>query len=87
MWWFFYGLIMGACIMRLVMWVQYEDKAVAWYSWLTGALAILLLTLTAQHFFASYRELEPRAAWMGVLVMGIPAIIFAGVTTWLFLTM
>ena len=84
MWWFLYGLIVGAGVMRLVVWVQNTDIAVGWYVWLMGALALLLGTLTAQHFFASYKELEPRAAWIGVLVMGVPALILAGVTSWLF---
>jgi len=87
MWWFLYGLIVGAGGMRLVAWVLEENIMVGWYVWLLGALALLLGALAVQHFFASRRELEPKAAWMGLLVMGIPALILAGVTSWLFLTL
>lgn len=86
MWWFLYGLIVGAGVMRLVVWVQDENIAVGWYVWLLGALALFLGTLSAQHFFASHQELEPKAAWLGLLVMGVPALILAGVTSWLLLS-
>jgi len=86
MWWFLYGLIVGGGAMRMIVWVQNENILVSWYGWLIAALTLILITLTAQHFFASYKELEPKAAWMGVLVMGIPALILTGVTSWLFLT-
>jgi len=86
MWWFLYGLIMGAGVMYLVAWVQSENKAVGWYTCFIGALALLLGTLTAQHFFAAYKELERKAAWRGVLFMGVPTLILAGVTVWLLLT-
>ena len=85
MWWFIYGLVLGAGLMRLIVWVQGESISVGWYVWLITALALLLGTLTGQHFFASHKEMEPKAAWMGVLVMGVPAIILAGIASWLFL--
>ena len=67
------------------MWVIQENVTVGWYVWLIAALALLLGTLTGQHFFASYKEMEPKAAWMGILVMGIPTLILAGIASWLFL--
>jgi len=85
MWWFFYGLIVGAGLMRVVVWVQVGSIAVDWYVWAMVALAVILGALTVQNFFASYRELEPRAAWMGVLFMGVPCLILAAVATWLLL--
>jgi hypothetical protein len=85
MWWFLYGLVTGAGGMRLIMWVIQENVTVGWYVWLIAALALLLGTLTGQHFFASYKEMEPKAAWMGVLVMGVPTLILAGIASWLFL--
>jgi phosphate/sulfate permease len=85
-WWFLYGLIVGAGVMRLVTWAQQGQIAVAWYVWPLMALVLLLGALTGQHFFASYKELEPRAAWMGVLFIGVPCLILAGVVTLLLLT-
>jgi len=83
--WFLYGLFIGAGGMRLVMWVQQEQINVAWYAWALGVIALALGALAGQNFFASFKELEPRAAWMGLVFIGIPALILAGVTTLLFL--
>lgn len=79
MWWFLYAFIIGAGVMGLALWVNAQNIVVSWYVWLMGALALILATLTAQHFFASLREMEPTAAWRGVVVMGVPALILAGV--------
>lgn len=85
MWWFLYGLIVGAGVMRLVLWVQARNIAVDWYVWTMGVLVVVLGALTAQNFFASHRELEPRAAWMGVVFMGVPCLILTAVVAWLLL--
>jgi hypothetical protein len=50
-----------------------------------GACALALFTSTVQHFFASFAESEPRAAWIGALLMGVPPFILAGLTFWLIL--
>jgi hypothetical protein len=50
-----------------------------------GACALALFTLTGQHFFASFAESEPRVAWIGALLMGVPSLILAGLTFWLIL--
>ena len=77
MWCFIYGLILGAAILAFVLWVRSRKIKVTWYEWLMGSLALLLILLILQNFFASYAESEPTAAWMGVLFMGIPALILA----------
>ena len=76
MWWFLYGLVMGAGIVTLIFLVRDGNREVSWYVWLLGAIALLLVSLTLQHFFASRKEMEYKAAWMGIVVMGIPAVIF-----------
>ena len=83
--WFLYGLFIGAGGMRLVMWVQQEHVSVSWYAWPLGGIALALGALAGQNFFASFKELEPRAAWMGLLFIGVPAIILGGVALRLFL--
>jgi len=85
MWWFLYGLVVGAGAMRLIIEVQKGNMSVAWYVWPLGALTLFLGALTVQNFFASYDEMEPRAAWMGVIFMGVPCLILAGMVTWLLL--
>ena len=77
MWWFFYGLISGGFIMRLIMMAQNGVLTIGWYVWPLIAAVVIGLGLTAQHFFASFKELEPRAAWMGLLFMGGPTVALA----------
>ena len=85
MWWFLYGLIVGAGVMRLWFSAQQGTITMAWYGWLICAVTVALGALTLQHFFASFKELEPRAAWMGLLFMGVPTLVLAGVFFWLVL--
>ena len=85
MWWFIYGLCLGAGGMRLLMWAGDDNVAVAWYVWPITIIALISGTLAVQNFFASYKEMEPKAAWMGLLFMGIPAVILAGFASWLFI--
>lgn len=84
MWWFIYGVALGVGGTVLVNWVLGENIAVAWYVWPIGLLALALGTLAVQNFFASKAELEPKAAWMGLLVIGLPALLLSGLTVWFF---
>jgi len=79
MYWFIYGLLLGAGAMRLIIWVQEGRITIPWYAWAIGIIALLVGTLTLQTFFASFQEREPRAAWLSLLFMGVPTLILAGV--------
>lgn len=76
--WFIFGLFVGAGVMYLVLWLHRRQTKVTWYEWLMGAIGLILVVLIVQNFSGSYAEMEPKAAWMGVLVMGIPAVILLG---------
>ncbi len=84
MWWFVYGVILGAGGMALRNWILAENITVGWYAWPLMGLALALGTLAVHNFFASRAELEPKAAWMGLLVIGLPALLLSGVVIWLF---
>lgn len=73
------GMIIGAAIVVLIMWLRSKDIAVKWYEYLMGALAILLAIATVDHYFGSLAGYESTAAWFGALIFGISAIIFAAV--------
>jgi hypothetical protein len=77
MWCFIFGLILGAAILAFVLWIHSRKIQVTWYEWLMGALALVLILLILQNFFASYAEFEPTAGWMGLIFMGIPVLILA----------
>ena len=83
MFWFFYGLIVGAGGMKFIDWTREEHIRVDWYVWLLAGGALVLGTLALQHFLASYQELERKAAWVGLASLGIPAVILAAAAAWL----
>ena len=80
MFWFFYGLLVGAGVMRILIWVREGSIAIPWYGWIIGIITFLLATLTLQTFIASFQEREPKAAWMSLLFMGVPTLFLATVT-------
>ncbi len=84
MWWFIYCVILGAGGMALRNWYVGENISVGWYTWPLLVLALALGTLAVHHFFASRAELEPKAARMGLILIGIPALIVSAGTVWLF---
>jgi hypothetical protein len=84
MWWFIYGLILGAGGMALRNWVVAGNITVGWYVWPLMLLALALGTLAVHNFFASRAELEPKAARMGLLFIGLPALVLSGVVVWFF---
>ena len=80
MYWFFYGVLVGAGAMALIIGVKGGSLFIPWYGWVIGIITFLLATLTLQTFFASFQEREPRAAWMSLFFMGVPTLILATVT-------
>jgi predicted permease len=80
MWTFLYGLAVGAC--AAVLGVSAHDGAITihWFTWLLGLLAVGLLGLTLQTAIASFRGREPRAGWMSLVFLGVPAVVLCGLT-------
>jgi hypothetical protein len=77
--WFIYGLLVGGCAMRLIVWVQEGRLVIPWYAWVIGIIALLVGSLALQTFFASFQEREPRAAWLSLIFIGVPTLILAGI--------
>jgi hypothetical protein len=77
MWWFLFGIVVGAALWSLVVKIRSKRMHLTWYEWLMGVVAVVIFLLLIQHFTGSLVELEPTAAWMGVLFMGVPALILA----------
>ena len=77
--WLIVGLIVGAAVLALVLWLRNRDIKVTWYEWLIGIVGLLLLMFTIQNFFGSQAELESDAASMFLLVTGLPALILLAV--------
>jgi hypothetical protein len=77
--WLIIGLVAGAAILGLVVWMRGKDIAIKWYEGLIGALGLVLLLFTIQNFAGSQAELESTAANMFLLVTGLPALILLAV--------
>ena len=80
--WIPISLIVGAGLVVMVLWLRSRDIKVTWYEWLIGAIGLLLLLFTIQNFVTAFAELESAAAWMFLLVLGLPALILL-VVAWL----
>ena len=77
--WLIIGLVAGAALLALVIWLRSRDIKVTWYEWLIGVIGLLLLLFTIQNLVGSFAELEPTAAYMFLLVTGLPALILLAV--------
>lgn len=73
--WFVFGLVLGACVLALLRWKSARKITMTWYEWVMGIASLILILLVIQNYVGSIAEEEARAAWMGVLFLGIPAVI------------
>jgi hypothetical protein len=73
--WLIIGLVLGALLLGLVSWMRGKNVSLTWYEWLIGIVGLLLLLFTIQNFFGSFLELESTAAWMFLLIVGLPGVI------------
>lgn len=80
--WFIIALIVGVGLTALVFWLRSREIVVKWYEWLIGVVGLGLLLYTIQNFVTAFAELESEAAWMFLLVLGLPALILL-VVAWL----
>ena len=71
--------LVGGCIVALFLWLRSKNIETKWYDWLVGFLGLLLLLFTIQNFYTSFEELEPTAAWMFVLITGIPSLVLLAI--------
>jgi len=73
--WLIIGLVLGAGLFALVSWLRNKNISVNWYEWLIGIVGLALLVYTIQNITGSFAEFEPTAAWLFLLVLGLPAVI------------
>ena len=80
LWWVISGVVFAG-LLALVLWLRRRDIKVTWYDWLIGALGLVLLLFTFQNFITSFAEREPTAAWMFLLVTGVPSLVLMAIPT------
>jgi len=73
--WFLIGIVLGITLLGLTAWMRGKNVSLTWYEWLIGIVGLLLLLFTIQNFVGSFIEIESTAAWMFLLITGLPALI------------
>ena len=81
--WFLIGLIIGAALIALILWLPSKKIVVKWYEWLIGILGLWLLLFMIQNILGSIREMETNAAWQFLWLIGLPAVILLALACWL----
>ncbi len=77
--WLIVGLLVGAGLIGLELWVRNKNLTVTWYDRLIGAVGMILLLFTIQNSVTAITELESTASLMFLLVFGLPALILLAV--------
>lgn len=81
--WFLYviiGFIMGGGLFYFLSYVKELGLKVKWYEWILIVLILLFFMFLMQTFIGSIQEGEPRAAFLTVVFMGLPIVIFVVLT-------
>ncbi|WP_411814458.1 dehalogenase [Dehalococcoides mccartyi] len=69
------GAVAAIGIFGFVKWLQRKNIKANWYEWLIGIVGLILLLIAVQHYFGASAELFSFAAWTGLAIIGVPAII------------
>jgi hypothetical protein len=81
--WFIIGLILGAALLAMVLFLRTRNLAIRWYEWLIGSVGLLMLLITILNFTGSLAEHETFAAWTFLWLSGVPSIILIGISLFL----
>ena len=63
----------------LIQWIRRNNIETKWWDWLLGLVGLVLLVFTVQNALGSLEEAEPTAAWMFLVVTGIPSLILMAI--------
>ena len=64
------NLVLGILIGIAGSWLYARPQNVPWYVWGLFALSAALFVFAADVLIGSFREHQPRAAWMGLALFG-----------------
>ncbi|XUX00115.1 MAG: dehalogenase [Dehalogenimonas sp.] len=79
--WMILTLGAGIGVTLLIRWIRQRRIKVAWYDWLLWVIGFALLAFTIQNFYAAFQEKVVRAAYMFLLLPGVPAILLLTLPT------
>ena len=73
--WFISGAIIFGSLVWLFFWTHNHKISIPWYGWIIGGLGIIVLFFAVQNFWSGLTEFENRAAWLFLLLFGLPGIL------------
>ena len=73
---FVIGLLIGALILAMSLWLRARGFVIRWYEWLLAGLGLFLLTFSMQNYWATSAEHWSRGTPLTfLLVFGLPALV------------
>jgi len=69
------GMLVGVLVLGLIWLMKRNNLSLTWYEGLIGVIGMVMLLFTIQNYFGSLAEIEPKAANLFLLVIGLPGII------------
>lgn len=66
---------LAVAVVALVLWGRSKGLSFKWYEWLMAIIGMGLLVFTLENFIGSFEEHTPKAAWMFLLVTGLPSLL------------
>jgi len=80
---FIFGMIAGAALMGLVVWLAQKEIGLRWYEWLIGVLGFMMAVWAVNDFFALIAEHNEAAGRTLLWILGIPAVILLALAVFL----
>jgi uncharacterized membrane protein len=77
--WMIIGAILAVLLFALVIWLRRGGYTLKWFDWILGIIGVALLLFTLENFLGSFDEEVPQAAWMFLVVTGIPTLVIFGI--------
>ncbi|ACZ61276.1 hypothetical protein [Dehalococcoides mccartyi] len=77
--WMIIGILVGLAIWGVVQFAKNKGLNLTWYDWVIGLLGLGLLLFTFQNFIGAFAEAEDKAAYLFLLVTGLPSLILLAV--------
>lgn len=73
--WMVIGLIAGLGITLLMQFLNKHGIKLRWYEWVLVAAGVLLILFNVDTYIYSMAELEPKAANLSLLFVGLPGLV------------
>ncbi|MEA2122910.1 dehalogenase [Dehalococcoides mccartyi] len=77
--WFMIGITIGIVLLGLFWLLRRKSIKLTWYEWVIGIIGFVLLLFTIQNYSGSFAELESKAAYMFLLITGLPSLILLAI--------